>query len=146
MHSAASEVRRCPHRASPPMGRVFPPSSTTNQPVVDFHNNGLHFPWHCPARHIATMMMIMMMVKMVVMVMVVIKTQANIIRNNIRIKTKSKTRGFHYNGIHFPSPSADSTVTVLMMVGTETSRSINKRKKWRLQKFHKIVKEYHEVL
>ena len=23
---------------------IFPQSSTTNQPVVDFHNNGLHFP------------------------------------------------------------------------------------------------------
>ena len=138
---AASEVRRCPHRASPPLGRVFPPSSTTNQPVVDFHNNGLHFPWHCKPRHIATVMMVMMMV--------MIKTQANIIRNNIRIKTKSKIRGFHYNGIPFPSPSADSTVTVLMMVGIETSRWINKRKKkLRLQKFHKIdiVKEYHDVL
>ena len=94
---AASEVRRCPHRASPPLGRVFPPSSTTNQPVVDFHNNGLHFPWYCPARHIGTMIMMMMvmMMKMVVMVMVVIKTEANIIRNNIRIKTKSKIRGIH---------------------------------------------------
>ena len=49
----------------------------------------------------------------------------------------------------FPSPSADSTVTVLMMVGIEISRWINKRKKkLRLQKFHKIdiLKEYHEVL
>ena len=97
---AASEVRRCPHRASPPLGRVFPPSSTTNQPVVDFHNNGLHFPWYCPARHIATIMMMMMMVVMMVMVLLVLvlETEANISRNNIRIKTKSKIKGFHYNG------------------------------------------------